>query len=168
MGARGFSEPTGWRDALTGLEGPDAWQQALVAEVARAARYGRPMTAIVLEVEGVSELDRIVGEELSKGPAEAAASKALRQAADALRRESRTSDLVFRIGQARFGVILTETDEVTAVNYVERVREAMPPRLPGRGEGVRLSFGWASPLAGESADVLVRRADLRLTEERLR
>ena len=160
MDIRGLPEPVGWDDQLTGLEGPDAWQRTLVAEVGRATRYGRPLTVVVLEVEGVLELGDDLGE--------AAARHALHLAAQVLRRESRTSDLVFRIGVTRFGVILAETDEVTAVNYVERVREGVLPRLPRDGVELRLSFGWASPVSGESADVLVRRADHRMIEELLR
>jgi diguanylate cyclase (GGDEF)-like protein len=157
---RGIPEPTGWRDALTGLEGPDAWQRTLVVEVARADRYGRPLAIVILEVEGVAGLGEDVGAEFAR--------HVLREAGQALRRESRTSDPVFRIGTTRFGVILGETDEVTAINYVERVREHMPTRLPLQGAGLRLSFGWASPAPGESADVLVRRADHRMIAELLR
>jgi len=156
---RGIPEPAGWRDPLTGLEGPDAWQRTLVAEVARAARYRRPLTIVVLEMEGVTELGDELGEDVSR--------RVLREAAQVLRRESRTSDMCFRVGMTRFGVILTETDEVTAINYVERVRESTPDRLPMNGRALRLSFGWASPAPGESADGLVRRADHRLTGELL-
>lgn len=160
MQIRGIPEPVGWKDQLTSLEGPDAWQRALVAEVARTARYGRPLTVVVLEVEGVLEQGDEMGEDVAR--------HSLHEAAQSLRRESRTSDMLFRIGITRFGVILTETDEIAAVNYVERVRERMPARLPMQGAGLRLSFGWASPMSGESADVLVRRADHRMIEELLR
>ena len=156
----GIPEPVGWKDQLTGLEGPDAWQRALVSEVARTVRYGRPLTVVVLEVEGIMELGDDMGEDVSR--------HALHEAAQALRREARTSDLVFRIGVTRFGVVLTETDEVAAINFVERVRERMLPRVSMGSAGLRLSFGWASPMSGESADVLVRRADHRMIEELLR
>ncbi len=157
---RGIPEPAGWKDQLTGLEGPDAWQRMLVAEVARSTRYGRPLTIVVLEVEGVLDLGEGLGPEIAR--------HTLREAAQALRRESRTSDLAFRIGVTRFGVVLTETDEVPAINYVERVRERLLRDLVPAGTELRLSFGWASPKAGESADVLVRRADHRMIEDLLR
>jgi diguanylate cyclase (GGDEF)-like protein len=157
---RGIPEPVGWRDELTGLEGPDAWRRALIAEVARKVRYGRPLTVVVLEVEGVMELGDDVGNEVSR--------QALHDAAQALCREARASDLVFRIGVTRFGVVLPETDEIAAINFVERVRGLMLHRLPLDGAGLRLSFGWASPAPGESADVLVRRADHRMIGELLR
>ena len=156
----GIPEPVGWKDPLTGLEGPDAWRRTLIAEVARTVRYGRPLTVVVLELEGITELGEDMGEDVSR--------HALHEAAQALRREARTSDLVFRIGVTRFGVVLTETDEVAAINFVERVRERMIPRVSMGGAGLRLSFGWASPVSGESADVLVRRADHRMIEELLR
>jgi diguanylate cyclase (GGDEF)-like protein len=157
---RGIPEPDGWKDPLTGLEGPDAWQRTLVAEVARSARYRRFLTIVVLELEGVLELGEALGDDVAR--------HAVREAAQALRRESRTSDLCFRIGVTRFGVVLVETDEVAAINYVERVRASAPRWMPQRGESLILSFGWASPTGAESADQVVRRADHRLVQELLR
>ncbi len=160
MDVRGIPEAHGWKDLLTGLEGPDAWQRTIVAEVARSARYHRSLTVVVLEIDGILDMGDELGEDVAR--------QAMRGAAEALRRESRTSDLCFRIGLTRFGVVLTETDEIAAINYVERVRESAPRQMPLGGDRVRLSFGWASPAAGESADLLVRRADHRLVQELLR
>jgi diguanylate cyclase (GGDEF)-like protein len=157
---QGIPEPSGWRDSLSGLEGPDAWRRTLVAEVARSGRYRRPLTVVVLEIDGLLELAESLGDEVAR--------HAVREAAQALRRESRTSDLCFRIGVTRFGVVLTETDEVAAINYVERVRASAPRRMPHGGDGLVLSFGWASPVSGEPADLVVRRADQRLVQELLR
>jgi diguanylate cyclase len=159
LDVRGIAEPMGWEDPLTGLGGPDAWQPTLVAEVARSARYRRSVTIVVLELDGVSELGQAWGQEVAR--------HAMREAAQALRRESRTSDLCFRIGRTRFGVVLVETDEVSAINYVERVRESALRRIPRAANGLRLAFGWAAPATGESADAVVRRADRRLVQERL-
>jgi GGDEF domain-containing protein len=82
-----------------------------------------------------------------------------------VRRSSRTSDLCTRIGPSRFGVTLTETDEIAAINFVERVREAGPRSMPKGADGLQFSFGWASPKQGESADAVVRRAESRLALE---
>jgi len=156
---RGIPEPVGWKDPLTGLEGPDAWRRTLVAELARSARYRRAMTIVVLEIDGILELGDELGDEVAR--------HALRETAKALHRVSRTSDLCFRIGLTRFGVVLTETDEVAAINYVERVRQSASGQTPMGSAGLRLSFGWASPITGESADLVVRRADHRLVQELL-
>lgn len=153
----GIPEPAGARDGLTGLGGPDAWQRALVVEIARTERYRRPLCVVLIDLLGALE----VGEELGAR----AGRHALRTAAGALRRESRTSDLLFRIGPARFGAVLPETDEVAAINYIERVRDGVASRLPSGGAGMRLAFGWASPRPGESPDTVVRRADHRMLGE---
>ena len=153
-------EPSGWDDPLTGLEGPDFWQRVLVAEVFRAGKYQRPLSVVVAELEGVLELQEALG------PAET--QHAMREAAQCLRRLSRTSDYCARIGMTRFGVILTETDQIAAINYVERVRESVPAALPQGGEGMRFSFGWASPKPGEPAASLVMRAERHLIGELLR
>ena len=66
---------------------------------------------------------------------------------------------------ARFGVVLTETYEISAINYVERVREAGPRSMPRGSDSLRFAFGWASPKQGESADAVVKRAEQRLMAE---
>lgn len=153
-------EPDGWDDELTGLEGPDLWQRVLVGEVARATKYRRPFTVVVVELEGILELCESWGDEFAR--------HAMRVIAQCLRRETRASDYCTRIALTRFGVALTETDEVEAINFVERVRESVPGALPGAAGALRLSFGWASPLPSESAGSLVNRAERRLIGELLR
>jgi diguanylate cyclase (GGDEF)-like protein len=149
--------PAGWDDPLTGLEGPAFWQRVLIGEVARATKYERDLTVCVVEVEGI---DTVIG-----AYGEAVARRVLRQAAELLRREARASDYCTRIDVCRFGVVLTETDEIAAINFVERVREAAPRTLPEVRGIVRLSFGWASPKKREAPDSVVRRAERRLIAE---
>ena len=57
----------------------------------------------------------------------------------------------------------SETDEIAAINFVERVREAGPRSLPRVADRVSFAFGWASPKGSEAADAVVRRAE-RLVE----
>lgn len=153
-------QPAGWEDALTGLGGPDLWRRVLIAEVARSTKYERPLTVVVVEVEGIADLWDAWGEDLAR--------HALREAAQCLRRASRASDYCTRIGPGRFGVVLAETGELAAIAYVERVRAALPRAMPRGSHGVRFSFGWASPRAREAPDALVRRAERRLIGELLR
>ena len=75
---------------------------------------------------------------------------------------ARTSDYCTRIDATRFGILLTETGEIEAINFVERVRERCSRSLPPGAESVRLAFGWASPRAGETPDDVVRRAESRI------
>jgi len=147
-------KPAGWEDPLTGLDGPDLWQRVLVAEVARAARYKRPLTVVLVDLDGLDAVAESWGIDVAR--------HVVRETAQCLRRAARSSDYCVRIGTSRYGVVLTETDEITAINFVERVREAGPRAMPKGTDGIRLSFGWSSPRPGESADTMVRRAEIRL------
>jgi diguanylate cyclase (GGDEF)-like protein len=147
-------EPFGWADAETGLDGPEFWRRLLLAEVARSARYGCPLTIVLLDVDGLQDIMQAWGLQVAR--------HTLREAAQALRRMARTSDYCTRISATRFGILLTETGEIEAINFVERVREQCARSLPPGAESVRLAFGWASPRAGESPDDVVRRAEGRV------
>jgi diguanylate cyclase (GGDEF)-like protein len=151
--------PKGWDDAFTGVGGPELWRRSLVGEVARSARYGRALTVVVVEVHGADQLAASFGID--------AARRVLRSTAQSVQRASRGSDALMRIGPTRFGVILVETDEIAAINFVERVRDDAPRRLPAGADGLRFGFGWASPEPAEAPGAVVRRAETRLMVELL-
>ena len=151
--------PKGWDDAFTGVGGPELWRRSLVGEVARGARYGRALTVVVVEVHGADQLAASFGVDTAR--------QILRAMAQAILRESRGSDACMRIGPTRFGVILVETDEIAAINFVERVRDGAPRRLPPGADGLRFGFGWASPEPAEAPGAVGRRAETRLMVELL-
>jgi diguanylate cyclase (GGDEF)-like protein len=157
--AGGIPDPAGWEDPITGLDGPDFWRRVLVAEVARSGRYSRKLTVVAIELQGLDTLAATWGMDVSR--------HTLREAAQGVLRASRSSDYCARIGPARLGVVLTETDEIAAINFVERVREHAPKKLPRGADSLGFAFGWASPKPGEPADSLVRRAETRLMVELL-
>lgn len=129
------AQPDPHVDRLTGLLGPEVFERILVAESARVRRYRRPASLVIAELAGLDALARAWGVDV--------ATSAVASLAEVLRKGSRTSDYVGRIATDRFAVILTETDEIAAINYVERVREAwegLPAIAAGR---VRVGFGWA-------------------------
>ncbi len=154
----GIPQPAGWTDALTGLEGPEFWRKLVITEVARARRYKRPMTVVILDVDGLDDILRVWGEEV--------AHHTLRETAQCLRRMARTSDHLTRIGPSRFGMLLTETDEIAAINVIERVRVAGPKSVPRTADMIRFVFGWASPKPGDAPEGVVRRAEDRMASDR--
>jgi diguanylate cyclase (GGDEF)-like protein len=136
---------------------PDTWELVLRAESARCARYGRIATIVVIEVAG---LDRLAAQ---WGPD--AARDALRTAARHIRRGARTSDFVAWIDRCRFAIILTETDEVAAINHVERVRDRGERELRAVSEHVRLRVGWASPKGSSTLLAARHAAERRLAAD---
>ena len=131
------SEPatTNSLDAPPGvLDGP-AWSRILGDEAARIKRYHRPATVVMIELDG---LDRFV-ERLGHD----AGDRIVPAVADTIRRLARDADHVARLGPGRFGVLLPETDEVAAINYVERVRRSCELWLESGAIAMRLAIGWA-------------------------
>ena len=148
-------------DRPTGVGSSLAWEHALLSEGHRFARYGRPVTVAIAELAGIERLEQQFGQPASD--------RVVRAVADTLRRTGRATDDVARLGPARFGILLPETDEVAAINYVERVRAACDRWLEASAVSLRLAVGWASPSANGSLSGALHLASERLyAEERPR
>ncbi len=134
-------------DALTGLLLPGEWNRILGDEDARVRRYSRPATVVIIEVDGLDRLTSALGM--------GAGDRVTQAVADTLSRHARAADQLARIDTGRFGVLLPETGEVEAVNYVERVRSACDLWLESGAIALRLAIGWAaSPVNGTLGDAL--------------
>jgi diguanylate cyclase (GGDEF)-like protein len=147
-------------DAATGLDVGPAWARWLSEEEARIRRFHRPSTIVLVELSGLERLADRLGDE--------AAQRLLPPIAMTMRRELRASDHLARLGPTRFGAILTETDEIRAINYVERIRSACDVWLEAGAVMLRLSVGWAEISPDSPADVALPEAERRLYEERQR
>ncbi len=122
-------------DELTGLMGPGAFTRLVVAEDVRIQRYHRPATVVIFELGGLDRLIDRLGAD--------AADRVVPALADTMRRLARDVDHVARLAPGRFGVLLPETDEVAAINYVERVRRACELWLESGAIALSLAVGWA-------------------------
>lgn len=146
-------------DALTGLLMPSEWTRMVADEDARIHRYGHAATVVLIELEGLDRLVGALGRE--------AGERILPAVADALSRNARGADHLARLGPSRFGVMLPETGEVEAVNFIERVREACDLWLESGAIALRLSIGWASSTADRSlSDAIALAQDRMYTELR--
>ncbi|HWP63031.1 MAG TPA: hypothetical protein VNO86_06130 [Candidatus Binatia bacterium] len=140
-------------DPLAALAPRLEWRAALEAEDVRHVRYRRPVTVAVLELRR---------REANGGAGIDGA--AILRFADLLRRETRATDRITRLGSVRFGVLLPETNELQAAHLVERLRA----RVGGEGAGLAtlvVRAGWASPRRGEGLVEAVARAEERLGTE---
>lgn len=135
--------PSGWTDPATGFDGPMLWERALIQEDARNARYKRTATIVLAEITGFDELRGAFGD--------AAAGVAFHDACRTIVRQTRTSDVIARIGRLRFALLLIEADEIAAINCVDRVNRAWQREL-GTGPGLGLCIGWASPASEQQLD----------------
>ena len=122
-------------DALTGLLDHGAFTRLVAAEDLRVQRYHRPATVVIFELGGLDRLIDRLGAE--------AADRVIPALSDTMRRLARDVDHVARLAPGRFGVLLPETDEISAINYVERVRRACELWLESGAIALSLAVGWA-------------------------
>jgi len=137
-------------DQLTGLYNRRSGEQRLEQEMSRAQRHGRPLTILLLDVDGLKLINDAHGH--------AAGDLTLRSFADRLQRAIRGSDLGVRLGGDEFMVLLPEC-------RAEEVRHVLG-RLDGleiqyNSQKIRCQFscGWTDYRAGETSQELLKRAD---------
>jgi diguanylate cyclase (GGDEF)-like protein len=151
-----ISSPRG-RDPLTGMLDPLAFEEALIHEDAREQRYRRSATVIVFELDGLAKIvDRLGWDPGDR--IEAALG-------DTITRLARRADYVARLERGRYAVLLPETDEVAAINYVERIRRACDLWLESGAIAMRLAIGWASTGGDTTLDGALRTATDRMRLE---
>jgi diguanylate cyclase (GGDEF)-like protein len=142
---------------LTGLLDEPSFKEALAHEDAREQRYGRPATVVVFELDGLSKIvDRLgsnTGDRIEVA------------LADTIARLARRADYVARLERGRYGVLLPETDEVAAINYVERIRRACELWLESGAIAMRLAIGWASTGGDVKLGAAIRTATDRMRIE---
>ena len=152
--------PDPYLDPLTGLDTLLAWERDLAEEDARYARYRRPVCVVVAELDGLARLVERFGEDPAR--------RILPALGDAMRRYARRTDRVAHAGGGRFLVLMPETDEIQAINYVERIRLASERWLAAGAVALHLSIGWASPTAVGQLDTALRAAEERMLADRRR
>jgi diguanylate cyclase (GGDEF)-like protein len=144
-------------DALTRLPNRRAFDEALALEVARAAGSGRPLAALVLDVDHFKRVN--------DGHGHAAGDAVLVEVAARAAAALRSGDLLARIGGEEFAALLPGADLGAAREAGERIRAAVagePVAAAGRQLGVTVSIGCAALAAGEGGWALLARADERL------
>ena len=107
----------GSHDALTGLLNRRAYEERLPVEIARANRFGWPLSLCLLDLDGFKKLNDTLGHP--------SGNRALQQVA-ALIDESRLADDGFRIGGDEFAILMPETEredaELAAVRLCESIK----------------------------------------------
>ena len=151
------AEPILHLDAMTGLLDQAGFMRLVLAEELRIQRYHRPATIVLFELEGLDRLIDRLGPE--------AADRIVPALADTIRRLARKPDRVARLAPGRFAVLLSETDEIAAINYVERVRRACELWLESGAIALRLAAGWAGTTGDPTLPDAMRLATDRMYAE---
>jgi diguanylate cyclase (GGDEF)-like protein len=140
-------------DALTGLYNRRFAEQRLVAEVARSARKGHPLTVVLLDLDEFKHINDTYGH--------AAGDLGLQEFAAALNRAIRGGDLAVRMGGDEFLLILPECNH----GQLQLVLKRLGPLevvWEGRKFPVRYSVGWKEYASGDRAETMLAAADQAL------
>lgn len=142
-------------DPLTGLLNRRSFTGRLHDEVARAARYGKPLSLLLLDLDGLKQLNDRAGHH--------AGDAALQALARSLRAESRSADLEARWGGDEFVVLAPETGRAEALGLAERIRTTVASLGPG-AVTVSIGVATAEPGDGSTAAGLESAADASVYE----
>jgi len=152
-------------DSLTGMMNRRTFEDRWQGEVARARRYGRPISIAAIDIDYFKQFNDTYGH--------AAGDTALQSVGRVIRSRVRGGDFAARMGGEEFVVALPETNSANAVTMAEQLRRAIaenPIRINGQRDvaHVTISIGVASwPEHGEEITRLLERADNRLYEAKL-
>lgn len=135
-------------DAQTQLANRRAWDGQLAREEERCRRYGHPAAVLVIDLDELKQVNDSAGH--------AAGDALIAQAAQALRKAARESDLVARLGGDEFGILAVECDAAGAQVLLERTRQLLAEHL------VPASVGLASRTPGSGLQGAWKSADLRM------
>ncbi len=125
-------------DYLTGAWTRRAFFDVALVEVARARRYGQPLSLLLVAPDNFRDIGDQHGEEFTN--------EWLRAIASVCRQESRTTDVVGRVGGEEFAVLLPSTELSGGLVLAERIRERMQRHVfAGEAQNLRctLSVGVA-------------------------
>lgn len=149
-------------DSLTAVLNRRSFEERWESELARARRYGRPISVAVLDIDYFKQFNDRHGH--------AAGDATLAAVARVLKGRIRATDFVGRMGGEEFAVALPETSASAAMALAEGLRHAVaeaPVIIPGNRvpANVTVSVGVASwPDYGGEITRLLDRGDDRMYE----
>lgn len=139
-------------DDLTGVQNARGFRLVAGCEIARAERYGHPVSVLYLDVDDFKTVNDAFGH--------AAGDRVLAQTGHVLRCSVRIPDTVARLGGDEFVVLMPETDEVDALAAAVRLQAELARVTSPDGSTLHHSCGLATfldPPAG--VDHLLHEAD---------
>lgn len=140
-------------DPLTGLYNRRSGEQRLAEEISRSQRHGRPLTALLLDLNGLKHVNDKFGH--------AAGDELIRHFAGRLNKAIRGSDLAVRLGGDEFLALLPECKPEEVRHVLSRL-SGMKMDFNGQSIALTFSAGWTNFRPGESPEDLLKRADAAL------
>ncbi|MAT94681.1 MAG: GGDEF domain-containing protein [Halioglobus sp.] len=101
-------------DPLTEISNLSGFEKDIAREIARARRAEQPLTVLIMEVDGYDDLYQHYGERRGNF--------VVRKVAERLSSDLRQTDMLARLGQPKFAVLLPNSSELVGQDVAERMR----------------------------------------------
>jgi diguanylate cyclase (GGDEF)-like protein/PAS domain S-box-containing protein len=138
-------------DPLTGLANHRTFHERLAAEVDRARRTGRGVALVLMDLDHFKRVNDHHGHQTGD--------RVLERAARVMREQTRSGELIARVGGEEFAMLLPDADVDEALRAAERIRRAVAATdFPAVGR-LTVSAGACDTAHAGDADALYRRAD---------
>jgi diguanylate cyclase (GGDEF)-like protein len=144
-------------DQLTGLYNRRSGEQRLAEEISRAQRHGRPLTVLLMDLDGLKLVNDKHGH--------AAGDTVIKSFADRLQRAIRGSDLAVRLGGDEFMAILPECRCEEVKHVLARI-EGLDFEFDDQKIRLRFSSGWTDYASSETMHEFLKRADVALYDDK--
>ncbi len=148
------------RDEATGLANRRYVMERLEGELDRSRRYGEPLTILLCDIDGLTQVNEEHGQDRGD--------EVIQRVADVVRDQVRTSDVAARYNGEEFLVLCPHTDRANAQFLAERLRRRVSeisfPDEEGDEFGVTISVGLVAVTGQNEFDV---EAVLRAVEQAL-
>jgi two-component system, cell cycle response regulator len=156
-------ERVGLRDRDTGAYNLSYFVDYAGKEFYKARRYGRSFSLVILSIDNAEEIRKNAGRELYR--------RVLKDVVSAVSRVARDADILAKVSESEYYVLLPETDYFGALMFLRRaadeVRSEESVRELEERTPVLLSMGAATiPKDGEDFDELLHWARARVQEQR--
>jgi len=140
-------------DGLTGVYNRRYFEQRILEELERAARYAGGLAVLMLDIDHFKRINDEFGHLLGD--------EVLRQLSTILTQQLRKVDVVCRYGGEEFSILVPQTTGDHAVGVAEKLRKVIEDwNFPGVPSPVTVSIGVADfPENGATRDELVKAAD---------
>jgi diguanylate cyclase (GGDEF)-like protein len=132
----------GEQDMLTELPTFTHFQRRLNDEFARARRAGRQVSVVLIDVNNLTAVNKEYGVR--------AGDEVLRHVAKAVDGTRRYNDIVGRLGDDEFGVILLDSGESGVEAFIERLEERLARESAATEVGGRSVSLWAGVCSGSA------------------
>ncbi|MFM9977808.1 MAG: GGDEF domain-containing protein [Sphingomonadaceae bacterium] len=144
-------------DTLTPLPNRRVFVREVERVARQVARYATPAAVVFIDVNGLKAINDAHGHQ--------AGDAALIHVATVLKRETRATDIVARIGGDEFGLLLDRLDHAAALAKIRALMDAVresPLDLGAKRLTVSLSLGLTMVGAVDTVDAILARADAEM------